>query len=76
MVVKGEKLKQHLPSLLIEYPTTGNDPLYQKKRRQITQAQKDPVFQSKFDRLVFALTEIDIYFDEKGELSAKIRRRM
>lgn len=70
-MTKKEKLWQHLPALLIDGPTTGNDPIYQKRRRQITQASSDPVFNSKFDRLVFALTEIDIYFDEKGELRTR-----
>lgn len=72
-MVNEDKIKKHLPGLLIDGATTGNDRLYQKTRRQIAQAQADPIFTNKFDRLCFALTEIDIYFDGKGELTTKHR---
>ena len=72
-MVNETKLRKHLPGLLIDRPTTGNYKIYQKTRRQIAQAHSDPIFNSKFERLCFALTEIDIYFDEQGELTTKRR---
>ena len=70
VVVNRNKIRKHLPGLLIDGPTSGNDAEYQKVRWKLNQMERnEPIkFNSFLDRLDFALNNFDIYFDEKGEL--------
>jgi hypothetical protein len=64
--------------MLIPYPVSGDDPLYQKTRRQVEQfKRRNPVqFSGILDRLEFALTDLDIYFDSNGELTTRNKRKV
>ena len=75
---RKDKIKQHLPALLLDYPVGGgNDPAYQRKRRQVANMERNnpKQFKSLLDQLDFALNEIDIFIDDKGEFVTKRKER-
>lgn len=81
------KLEKKLPSLLIDDATGGSDPLYQKKRKQISQLKRrqPTVFSSFIANFGIMLDELDkaaehdgflhIDFDEKGNIIRKSKRQ-
>lgn len=74
---RRNKIEKHLPGLLIPDATDGCDPKYQKTRRKIEQFKRDEPakFNGILDRLEFALLDIDIFFNENGDLDSKIRHK-